>query len=89
MSWKIRYSGQADKFLKKNPQLAEGLKDSLHLFIKRINGETVSLDVKRMKGIWDGHVRIRKGDTRIILSVDEHTKIIHIKIINFRGDVYK
>jgi len=89
MSWTINYSSQARKFLQKNPPHADVLKDSLRFFIKKLSGETVSIDVKTMKGIWKGSIRIRKGDIRIILSVNEDEKIIHVKVIDFRGDVYK
>ena len=89
MSWTINYSSQAQKFLQKNPPHADALKDSLRLFIKKLSGETVSINAKTMKGIWKGSIRIRKGDSRIILSVDEDEKTIHVKVIDFRGNVYK
>jgi mRNA-degrading endonuclease RelE of RelBE toxin-antitoxin system len=41
-----------------------------------------------MKGVWKGSIRIRQGDIRIILSVDEDVKIIHVRVIDFRGSVY-
>lgn len=42
-----------------------------------------------MKGNWKDSFRIRKGDIRIIFSVNENEKLIHVSIIDFRGDVYK
>jgi len=42
-----------------------------------------------MKGKWDGSLRIRKGDIRIICSVNEDTQTLHVQVIDFRGDVYK
>ena len=89
MSWKVDYSTQAQKFRLKNPQLAEAIKDALRNFVKKLGGETVSLDVKKMKGIWDGSVRIRKGDFRIIITVHDDSRVIHVRVIDFRGDVYK
>lgn len=89
MSWTINYSSQAQKFLKKNPARSAQLKESLALFVKKLGGEVVSLNVDKMKANWKDHIRIRKGGIRIILSVDEDLKIIHVKVIDFRGDVYK
>jgi mRNA-degrading endonuclease RelE of RelBE toxin-antitoxin system len=89
MSWKVNYSSQALKFIQKNPSRSEGLKECLRFFIKRLNGEMVPLDIKKMRGSWKETVRIRKGDIRIVLSVDEGSKTIQIRVIDFRGDVYK
>ena len=89
MSWSINYSSQAQKFLKKNPAHSDHLKESLRLFVKKLTGEVVSLDVDKMKGEWKGHIRIRKGGIRMIISVDEDLMFIHVKVIDFRGNVYK
>lgn len=89
MKWTINYSSYAEKFLKKHPNHSSHIKEAITLLAKKLNGEVISLDVCKMKGSWVGHLRIRKGDIRIILSVDEESKIIHVKIIDFRGDVYK
>lgn len=89
MSWTIDYSSQADKFLQKNPAQKEKLKKALIDFIKKISGEVVTLDVKKMKGVWQGYHRIRKGDIRIIFSVNKPLQKIHVHLIDHRGDVYK
>jgi len=89
MSWRINYSSQAAKFIQKNPPHVDGIKDCLKIFIKKLSGETVALDIKKMKGAWEGFLRIRKGNIRIILSVVENEKTIQINVIDFRGDVYK
>ncbi|HOM11222.1 MAG TPA: type II toxin-antitoxin system RelE/ParE family toxin [Spirochaetota bacterium] len=77
------------KIFKKHPTYSSHIKETITLLAKKLSGEITSLDVCKMKGVWEGHLRIRKGDIRIILSVDEHDKIIHVKVIDFRGDVYK
>ena len=89
MSWKIDYSSQAQKFRLKSPQITDQIKDALSAFIKKISGEIVSIDVKKMKGVWEGSIRIRKGDIRIIVTVHDDPKILHVRVIDFRGDVYK
>jgi mRNA-degrading endonuclease RelE of RelBE toxin-antitoxin system len=68
MSWRVNYSSQAAKFIQKNPPHAGGVKECLKLFIKKLSGETVPLDIKKMKGTWQDSFRVRKGDIRIILS---------------------
>ena len=58
-------------------------------FLKRMKGEPVSVDIKKLKGDWQGFYRIRKGKLRIIfeLSFDEH--LIYVARIDQRGNVYK
>jgi mRNA-degrading endonuclease RelE of RelBE toxin-antitoxin system len=89
MSWKLDFSSQADKFLQKNPAQKDRLIKALSDFIKKISGEAISLDVKTMKGVWKGCHRIRKGDIRIIFSVNKPLQTIHVYLVDHRGDVYK
>ena len=88
MKWKIEYSKQANKFAKQH-ELFSSVREEIHKFLLKMIGVTINLDVKRLKGNWEGFLRIRKGRLRIILTVDEQNKIIYIDKIDFRGSVYK
>jgi len=87
--WKIEISKPADKFIRK-----ERIKDEkILLLIKKLinysKGIDENIDVKRMRGKWDGYYRIRVGKMRIILKVDFKAKNIFIDRINYRGGIYK
>jgi hypothetical protein len=43
MSWKLDYSKESDKFLKKKPANEETLKEALKNFIRYLDGETVTI----------------------------------------------
>lgn len=88
MSWKIEYHKEADKFLNKNPQHSETLKDALRSFVRYLEGETTPIDIKKLHAQWDGYYRIRRGDIRIILSFDREEQNMYIRKIDFRGSVY-
>ncbi|HEY9800045.1 MAG TPA: hypothetical protein V6D25_06770 [Leptolyngbyaceae cyanobacterium] len=47
------------------------------------------LDIKKMKGEWEGFYRLPVGKNRIIFTVDIETKNIEIYVIGARGDIYK
>lgn len=47
------------------------------------------LDIKKMKGDWEGFYRLRIGNIRIVFIVDFDSSEIEIYTIGSRGDVYK
>ena len=89
MNWSIGYSREADKFLVKHKDIEADLIDEVGKFIRKVNGETVSVNVRKLSGEWEGYYRIRKGKIRIIFYPDFHENEIYISVIDFRGDVYK
>jgi hypothetical protein len=47
LTGKIDYSNQAQKFRLKTPQLVETIRDALKTFIRKLAGETVSIDIEK------------------------------------------
>ena len=63
--------------------------DLAGLAIKKFSGETANVNIKKLKGVWHGFYRIRRGDLRIIASFDfEHAHAL-IEQIDRRGNAYK
>ncbi|HRX17087.1 MAG TPA: type II toxin-antitoxin system RelE/ParE family toxin [Spirochaetota bacterium] len=88
MSWSIEYHKEADKFLSKNQNISAPLKETLKEFIRFLQGETASINLKKLSGKWEGYHRIRKGDVRIIFDFDHNEQSIYVRKIDFRGKVY-
>ena len=88
MKWKINYSRDAEKFIERENIRGE-TREELSKFIKRTKDKDINVDVKKLKGLWAGYYRIRKGKIRIIFDVDYKNKAVFIEKIDFRGDVYK
>lgn len=90
--WEIKVNKTSSKYLKK---LENKKKENLLLHIKELknwieNRElTFPLDIKTLKGQWEGKYRIRAGDVRIIFQIDPGEKLIRILYIGPRGDVYR
>jgi len=88
MKWTIEYSRDADRFIQ-----AEGIRgavtNQIEGFLRKLRGEPVTIDVKKLKGEWKGYFRIRKGKLRIIFSIDNAGRSIYVERVDFRGDVYK
>jgi len=88
MTWTIEYSRDADRFIQTEGIQGEVTKQ-IQGFLKRLMGESINIDVKKLKGEWQGYFRIRKGRLRIIFSIDTSHRSFYIERIDFRGDAYK
>ncbi len=93
MEWRVRIHRKAHRFL-----------ESLHEDKKRIIEEKLRelvealehgvlpyrrLDIRRLKGEWEGFLRLRVGDIRIIFRIDFDAKTIYIYHIHYRKSAYK
>ena len=88
MKWEIGFSRDAEKFLKRENLRSETVAEIIN-FLKRMKGESVSVDVKKLKGDWQGFYRIRKGKLRIIFELNFQEHLIYVVRIDHRGKVYK
>jgi len=88
MKWKIDYSNDASKFIKKQ-NIHDEVRNELKKFFKKMNGDDVNIDIKKLEGSWSGYYRLRKGKLRIIFEINKTEKSVYIDKIDFRGDVYK
>lgn len=68
MKWEIGFSREAEKFLKRENIRPEAVA-AITKFLKIMKGEPVSVDIKKLKGDWQGFYRIRKGKLRIIFKL--------------------
>ena len=91
---KLTYLKKAIKFLTKNSSvITEEQVDALVVkFIKRkIYHLDENVDYKQMSGAISNVYRIRKGNIRVIVTLEDDEIIIEAIItdIGFRGDIYK
>jgi mRNA interferase RelE/StbE len=87
MKWEIGFSREAEKFLKRKSIRPEVVAE-ITKFLKRMKGKQISVDVKKLKGDWQGFYRIRKGELRIIFELDFDEHLIYIARVDHRGGVY-
>ncbi len=88
MKWDIQYSRDADQFIDKQNIRAE-VREQLEFFLRKMKGEPINVDVKKLKGEWKGYLRIRKGKLRVIFSVDFRERVLYVERVDFRGKAYK
>lgn len=87
MKWRIDYSKDAGNFIDEH-KIIEKIRKSLRNLILKIQGEPVNIDLKKLKGKWEGYLRIRKGKIRIIIKIYPEEKRIFVERVDFRGSVY-
>ena len=89
MDWEIALSRQAEKFLARNHLPDEFVTVPVLKAIRKFFGESVSVDVKRLSGQWEGYYRVRSGKIRIIFAFNAEKRRAFVEVIDYRGDVYK
>jgi mRNA interferase RelE/StbE len=90
----VKFRKEAIKFLQKaSPEDAARIQSQLSqlLFVIEEQGfiPFADLDIKRMKGEWEGFYRLRVGKIRVIFSISNDSDEIEVYTIGARGDVYK
>ena len=90
----VKFRKQPIKFLQKaNPQETENIRDSIKMVALAIEEQGIipftELDIKKMKGDWQGYYRLRIGKNRVIFTVDFDSWDLIIYAIGARGDIYK
>ncbi len=87
----IRFNRQSKKFILQHKSVFDI--DRVYRLIinsvKKLNNQDINIDIKELKGKFQGLYRIRKGDLRIIFRYYKgEIHIVNIEKIDFRGDVY-
>ncbi|MCF7845525.1 MAG: hypothetical protein K9M12_02055 [Candidatus Pacebacteria bacterium] len=89
MKWELKISNSAEKFIRKHKL---DIKEII-LIAKKVTdyfqGESLNVDIKKLKGNWKGFYRVRKGKIRIILRFDFKKLIVFIEEMDYRKDAYK
>jgi mRNA interferase RelE/StbE len=84
-SYKIEFSRSAEKDLRR---LDKPLVPKIFALIESLSVDPRPSGVKKLSGT-DHSYRIRKGDYRILYSVDDRILLIGIERIGHRKDIYK
>jgi mRNA interferase RelE/StbE len=89
MNWRIDFSENSLKFLKKNNLKEDFIIEKTNLALQKFKGENININVKKLKGEWEGFYRIRSGQIRIIAEFQFERNRVYIEEIDWRGNVYK
>jgi len=89
MKWRIDFSKDALNFLSHNNIKETFIVDKIKLALRKFGGENININIKKLKGDWDGFHRIRDGKLRIILEFQFESCRVYIERIDWRGNVYK
>lgn len=89
MNWRIDFSDQADKFLKKNNVSSDEIFELIVKALRKLRGENINIQMGKLKGAWAGFYKVRSGRVRIIVTFDFDDQKIRVEVIDWRGNVYK
>ena len=90
----IKFRKPAVKFIERaDPDTVSRIQDKLSQLLIVVEEQSIipftELDIKQMKGEWEGFYRLRIGKVRLIFTVDITSGDIEIYVIGSRGDIYK
>jgi mRNA interferase RelE/StbE len=90
----VKFRKKAVKFLQKaNSEDVAKIQSQLNQLLTAIEQQGIipltELDIKKMRGEWEGFYRLRVGKIRVIFIVDFDSSQLEIYTIGARGDVYK
>jgi len=90
----IKFRKNAVKFLTKaDPGDVLRIQEKLSQLLLFVKAQGIipftELDIKKMKGDWEGFYRLRIGKIRLLLIIDATSGDIEVYTIGSRGDVYK
>ena len=90
----IKFRKNAIKFLEKaNLEDAEKIQEKIFQLLAFVEEQAIipftEIDIKKMKGDWEGFYRLRIGKIRIVFTVNTQSGEVEIFTIGARGDVYK
>jgi len=89
VNWQIDFSKESLKFLEYN-NLKENIAiDKIKLALRKFKGEDINIDIRKLKGEWEGFFRIRSGKLRIILEFQFENLRAYVERIDWRGGAYK
>jgi mRNA interferase RelE/StbE len=91
MAWKTEFRKEVLKFLESLPSEQKNqIKEKINEFLDSLEGQKrVNLDIKKLRGDWEGFMRLRIGKIRVIFKIYKDEKIVFFYEADFRGDVYK
>jgi mRNA interferase RelE/StbE len=90
----IKFRKPAVKFIEKAaPDTLNPIQEKLNQLVTTVEEQSIipftELDIKQMKGKWEGFYRLRVGKVRLIFTVDVTSGDIEVYAIGSRGDIYK
>ncbi len=93
MEWTVRIHRKARRFLEELPDNERRrVVEKIRELLEALNEGVLPyrrLDIRRLRGEWEGFLRLRVSDIRIIFRLDFEAKILYIYHIHRRGAVYK
>jgi mRNA interferase RelE/StbE len=90
----IKFSKNSIKFLNKLPSKnQEQIREKILYLLNDLENQQLipfqQLDIKKLKGNWQGFFRMRVGKIRVIFTIQDDFNELLVYEIDFRGDVYK
>ncbi|NJL38525.1 MAG: type II toxin-antitoxin system RelE/ParE family toxin [Leptolyngbyaceae cyanobacterium RM2_2_4] len=90
----VKFRKKAIKFLEKaSSEEVIKIQEQLNKLLIALEEQGVipfsDLDIKKLRGEWEGFYRLRVGKVRVIFTVNFNSADIEVYTVGSRGDIYK
>lgn len=93
MAWHVRIHRKAHRFLRDLPEDRRRLvEDKLRELVEALERGVLphrGLDVRKLRGKWEGFLRLRVGNIRVIFRLDFENNVLYVYDIHYRKSAYE
>lgn len=86
MTYRIKYAARAKRDLSRLP---EKVSSACVEFIRNVLADNPYRVGKPLTSSWEGHYSARRGEWRILYTIDDHQVVVEVVAIARRADVYR
>ena len=87
--WDISLSKSSLKFLRKNHISETIVTEAIADGIKKMSGEEINIDLKKLHPPYKNYFRIRIGRIRISFNINFDLRFVDVAEVDWRGSAYR
>jgi len=89
MKWKITFSKTVEKSFQSGQFHKHEVVAAITMALNRLRGKSEPVDIKKLRGQWEGYYRIKLSRQRIIFTIQFASRTVYIERIASRDIFYR
>lgn len=89
MKWQITFSKAVEKSFQSGQFQKHEVVAAIIMALNRLRGKSEPVDIKKLRGQWEGYYRIKLSGRRIIFTIQFASRTVYIERIAPRDTSYR